>query len=75
MWFRWWEGTGTDPKFKVVAQKSGQSVAAALAVWALLLENASETQCNAKERGEISGFDFEAIDTLLGIEEYNGPHK
>ena len=55
MWFRWWEGTGTDPKFKVVAQKSGESVAVVLAVWALLLENASATQCNAKQRGETSG--------------------
>jgi hypothetical protein len=69
MWFRWWEGTGTDPKFGVVAKKSGQPVAVVLAVWALLLENASETQCNAKQRGEISGFDFEAVDSLLGIEE------
>jgi hypothetical protein len=69
MWFRWWEGTGTDPKFGVVAKKSGQSVAVVLAVWALLLENASETQCNAKQRGEISGFDFEAVDSLLGIGE------
>jgi hypothetical protein len=42
MWFRWWEGTVTDPKFQWVALKSGQSVAVVIAVWAALLEYASE---------------------------------
>lgn len=72
-WFRWYSGTASDPKFLVVAKRAGQSVAAVIAVWALLLERASEcaernrTQANADERGCITGFDCEAADAVLGL--------
>ena len=48
-WFRWYTGTATDPKFLVVARLSGQNVASVVAVWAMLLERASDgvTQCDA----------------------------
>ncbi|MBE6441291.1 MAG: hypothetical protein E7022_03025 [Desulfovibrio desulfuricans] len=62
-WFRWHEGTATDPKFHVVARKSGQPVAFVVAVWAMLLERASA----AKERGHIEGFDCESADVMLGM--------
>lgn len=61
-WLRWYNGTTTDPKFQVVARKSGQPVMAVLAVWAMLLERASE----AEERGSVGGFDCEAADVLIG---------
>ena len=54
-WFRWYTGTATDPKFLVVARLAGQNVAAVVAVWAMLLERASDagerdrTQTNARE--------------------------
>lgn len=72
-WFRWYSGTASDPKFLVVAKRAGQSVASVIAVWALLLERASEcaernrTQANADERGCITGFDCEAADAVLGL--------
>ena len=70
-WFRWYTGTATDPKFLVVARLSGQNVAAVVAVWAMLLERASDgvTQCDASKRGYITGFDSESADTLLGLED------
>ncbi|HEU6436596.1 MAG TPA: hypothetical protein VE028_04030 [Nitratidesulfovibrio sp.] len=61
-WLRWYNGTTTDPKFQVVARKSGQPVAFVLAVWAMLLERAS----SAEERGSVAGFDCEAADVLIG---------
>lgn len=72
-WFRWYSGTASDPKFLVVAKRAGQNVASVIAVWALLLERASEcadrnrTQANADERGSITGFDCEAADAVLGL--------
>ena len=53
-WFRWYTGAASDPKFLVVAKRAGQNVASVIAVWALLLERASEcaernrTQPNAQ---------------------------
>lgn len=62
-WFRWFEGTATDPKFHLLARKSGQPVAFVLAVWAILLERASA----AKPRGGIAGFDCESADAVMGM--------
>lgn len=62
-WFRWFEGSTNDPKFMVVARRSGQPVAFVLAVWAMLLERASA----ATPRGNIDGFDCESADALLGM--------
>ena len=64
-WFRWFEGSTSDPKFLVVAKRAGQPVAFVLAVWAMLLERAS----SATPRGQISGFDCESADVLLGLPE------
>lgn len=41
-WFRWHHGSVTDPKFQLVAKKSGASVAEVVAVWAFMLEVGSE---------------------------------
>ncbi len=62
-WFRWHEGTSSDPKFHLIARKSGQPVAFALAIWAMLLERASA----AEVRGDVSGFDCESADAALGM--------
>lgn len=66
MWFRWHEGTTKDPKFGTVASRTGQSIAIVLAVWATLLEHASEQ--SEGSRGDIAGYDCEDIDELLRIE-------
>lgn len=62
-WFRWFEGSTTDPKFAVVARRSGQPVAFVIAVWAQILERASAS----KERGCIDGYDCEGADVSLGL--------
>lgn len=62
-WFRWHEGTSSDPKFHLIARKSGQPAAFALAIWAMLLERASA----AEVRGDVSGFDCESADAALGM--------
>jgi hypothetical protein len=70
-WFRWWHGSVTDPKFQLIARKANTNVASIIAIWAALLESASNvTQCDApKRRGDASGFDCDAHDVLLGLEE------
>ena len=62
-WFKLYEGTATDPKLAVIARRSGQTVAVVLAIWCLLLEQASA----AEERGDIAKFDCEAADVVLGL--------
>lgn len=64
-WFRWYHGCITDPKFTLIARRSGQNVASVLAVWASLLERASQ----AEVRGSVEGFDCESFDALLGMDE------
>jgi hypothetical protein len=69
-WFRWWHGTVTDPKFQWVARKSGQPVGSVIAVWAALLECASNaTQCNDATRGNVASFHPEDFDILFGSED------
>ena len=67
-WFRSYIGTATDPKFMVVAKKSGARLGDVLAVWQMLLERA----CGADERGRVDGFDCEGVDALLDLEEGAG---
>lgn len=64
-WFRWHHGSVTDPKFQLVAKKAGCKPAEVLAVWAFLLEEASQ----AETRGNPGSIDFEALDCLLGLED------
>lgn len=70
-WFRWWHGTVTDPKFQSVARKTGYPVGSVIAVWAALLECASNaTQCNADAtRGNVASFHCNDFDVLLGFED------
>ena len=62
-WFKWFGGSSNDPKFHVVARKTNQPMGFVIAVWAMLLERASE----ADERGNIAGFDCEAADVVMGM--------
>ncbi len=64
-WFRWHHGSVTDPKFRLVARKTGARVADVIAVWAVLLEAASQ----AEDRGNPGALDFEAIDCALGLDD------
>ena len=62
-WFRWFHGAVADDKWPLVARRSGQSVAVVVAVWAALLECASQ----AGERGSVEAFDPESLDALLHL--------
>ena len=62
-WLRWHHGAVSDDKWPLVARKSGQSVAVVIAVWAALLECASQ----ADDRGSIEDFDPESVDALMQI--------
>ncbi len=62
-WFRWYSGSVTDPKFQLVAKRAGASLPAVLAVWAYLLEEASQ----AEERGCFGKVDPESLDVLFGF--------
>lgn len=64
-WFRWHHGAVSDPKFQLVAKRAGSSVADVIAVWACLLEAASQTA----QRGRAGQPDFEALDCALGLQE------
>lgn len=62
-WFRWHHGSVTDPKFQLIARKSGASLPDVLAVWAYVLETASQ----AEERGAFGEIDAEALDCLFNF--------
>ncbi|WP_019573434.1 hypothetical protein [Curvibacter lanceolatus] len=64
-WFRWHHGSVTDPKFQLIAKKTNSNAAEVIAVWAVFLEAASQSE----ERGRLGKVDFEAIDCLLGLDE------
>lgn len=64
-WFRWHHGSVTDPKFQLVARKSGARLSDVLAIWAYVLEHASA----ADVRGEFGDMDTEAIDCLFGFDD------
>ena len=67
-WFRWHHGSITDPKFQLVAKKSGASVAEVVALWAFALEEASMSD----DRGSIEGLDIESVECLLGLDDGKG---
>ena len=64
-WFRWYHNATSDPKFTVIARKSGRQKAEVIAVWAALLEHASE----AETRGCIEDVDPEIIAACLDMDD------
>lgn len=70
-WLRWWHGTVSDPKLRWVARKAAAPLACVIAVWAALLEAASNIAGGEAgvTRGDVAGFDCEAHDALLDVED------
>lgn len=64
-WFRWHHGSVTDPKFQLVAKKSNARFGDVIAIWAVVLEMASQDS----DRGNVGQIDFETLDYMLGAEE------
>lgn len=63
-WFRWHIGTTNDPKWRVVASRADTSVANVIAIWASILESASQ----AENRGTVDGWCTEDIAASLGMD-------
>ena len=64
-WFRWHHGSVTDPKFALIARRSGARLGDVLTVWAYVLEKASA----ADFRSNFGDIDCEAVDCLLGMDD------
>lgn len=62
-WFRWYEGTAEDGKFRVVARVSRVTVRDAIALWAFILEDAAHLEhrgvCHRNEDFMASILDFD----------------
>lgn len=65
VWFRAYHGISSDPKWPMIARRSGQSVAIVVAVWMALLDFASQNE----PRGSVQGFVCEDIDALMGLDD------
>lgn len=63
-WLRWYRGSCTDPKFTVIARKSGQPRVAVLAVWALMLETALQST----PRGHLDSWDHDDAGAALDMD-------
>lgn len=64
-WLKWFHGAVTDDKWPLIARKSGQPVAVVVAVWAALLECASQSE----DRGSVDDFDAESMDAVLQVQD------
>lgn len=64
-WVRLWHDMPTDPKWRTIARKSGQPLVCVIAVFNLLMVNASG---NADERGTLRNWDDEDAGAALDME-------
>lgn len=64
-WVRLYHDTPADPKWRVIAKKSGQRIGDVIAVWTFVLTNAS---ANANERGRTHNLVSEDIAGALDLE-------
>lgn len=65
-WLRLWHDMPTDPKWRVIAKKSGQPISVVIAIYNFLLINAST---NANERGRTLNWNNEDVAAALDLEE------
>lgn len=64
-WVRLWHDMPTDPKWRVIARKSGQPLVCVIALFNLLMVNASS---NADDRGTLRNWDDEDAAAALDME-------
>lgn len=64
-WVRLWHDMPTDPKWRVISRKSGQRVGDVIAVFTLIMTNASN---NADERGTLRNWDDEDAAAALDLD-------
>jgi len=65
-WVRLWHDMPTDPKWRVIARKSGRTIPEVIAVYVVLMTNAS---ANATERGRTHNIVVEDISALFDLDE------
>ena len=64
-WVRLWHDMPTDPKWRVIARKSKQPLPCVIAVFTMMLTNASG---NAADRGVLLGWDHEDAGAALDMD-------
>lgn len=64
-WLRWYHGTINDPKWAMIARKTGLNICVVISIWAALLEYASQSE----DRGSVADFDPEEIDAVFGLDD------
>lgn len=64
-WVRLWHDMPTDPKWRTIARKSGQPLPCVIALFNLIMVNAS---ANADERGTLRNWDSEDAAAALDME-------
>jgi len=64
-WVRLWAGTSTDPKFRVIARKSGQPLALVLSSFMHLMLEANESD----PRGSVEHVDADLLAAALDMDE------
>lgn len=64
-WVRLWHDMPTDPKWRVIARKSGQPLACVIALFTLLMTTASA----AEDRGDVSSLSIEDAAAALDMGE------
>lgn len=74
LWVRLWLDMPTDPKFRVIAKKSGRPLPEVIAVFVFMLTvagkrtDAERTHANASERGELCGWSDDDAAAALDLE-------
>lgn len=64
-WFRHYHGTSEDPKFRLIARKTGIHLCSILAYWHYVLEYSSDQD----DRGSVEGFDLELAAITLDLDD------
>jgi hypothetical protein len=63
-WVRLWEDMPTDPKWRVIARRSGRPIAEVLSVFCFMLTNAGAS----RERGTLDGWNDEDVGAALDMD-------
>lgn len=67
-WARLWSDMPTDPKWRVIAKRSGRSISEVMAAFNFMLANACERSERDDERGELHNWSDEDVAAALDLE-------
>lgn len=67
-WVRLWADLPTDPKWRVIAKRSGRPISEVMSVFMFMMVNAGERRPNATERGELANWSDEDTAAALDID-------